>query len=214
MSQPFPGPISSVEAQQKRRRLGARVNVFIDGRFSFALAADLAFKYGLKPDLVIDQKFLSQLLAEDGDMRALAAALNFIGYRPRASEEVRKRLERDEWPDEVIARVLAKLAEQKLLDDADFANLWVESRSRSKPRGARLLQQELRQKGVARDDIQAAMPDADEEVANAVAALEKQMRRWENLEERDQKQKAIAFLQRRGFGFGTARSAWEKTREE
>lgn len=214
-TEPFPGLISSVVAQQRKRaHLGARVNVFIEEKFSFALSADLAFKHGLRPKLMIDAEFLAQLLREDGETKALTTALNFIGYRARAEEEIRKRLQRDEWSETVIAAVIAKLRENKLLDDAQFASDWVESRSRSKPRGARLLQQELRFKGVDKEEIDAALPDADEEIENAIAALDKLERKLEKWEKgRDRTQKAIEMMARRGFNYDTVKTALARIEE-
>ena len=181
--EPFAGVISSVVAQtRKRAHLGPRVNVFIDDKFSFALSADLAFKHGLRPKLVVDAAFLEQLLREDGETKALTTALNFIGYRPRAEAEIRQRLQRDEWSETVIAAVILKLRAGKMLNDAQFASDWVESRGRSKPRGARLLKQELRHKGVNKEEIEAALPDADEEIENAIAALDKLERKLEKWE--------------------------------
>ena len=214
--EPFAGVISSVVAQQRKRaHLGARVNVFIDDKFSFALSADLAFKHGLRPKMPIDAEFLAQLLREDGETKALTTALNFIGYRPRAEEEIRVRLQRDEWSETVIAAVIAKLRDNKLLDDAQFASDWVESRSRSKPRGARLLKQELRYKGVDKEEIDAALPNADEEIENAIAALgkiERKLEKWEKGRERTQK--AIEMMARRGFGYGTVKTALQRIEEE
>ena len=214
--EPFPGVISSVVAQQRKRaHLGARVNVFIEDKFSFALSADLAFKHGLRPKLMIDAAFLAELLREDGETKALTTALNFIGYRPRAEDEIRKRLQRDEWSETVIAAVIAKLRDNKMLDDAQFASDWVESRGRSKPRGARLLKQELRFKGVGKEEIEAALPDADEEVENAIAALGKLERKLEKWEKgRDRTQKAIEMMARRGFGYGTVKTALARIEEQ
>ena len=213
--EPFPGAISSVVAQtRKRAHLGARVNVFIEDKFSFALSADLAFKHGLRPKMMIDAAFLAELLREDGETKALTTALNFIGYRPRAEEEIRKRLQRDEWSEMVIAAVILKLRDNKMLDDAQFASDWVESRSRSKPRGARLLKQELRFKGVDKEEIDAALPDADEEIENAIAALDKLERKLEKWEKgRDRTQKAIEMMARRGFGYGTVKTALARIEE-
>ena len=206
--EPFPGVISSVVAQpRKRARLGARVNVFIEEKFSFALSADLAFKHGLRPKLQVDAAFLEQLLREDGETKALATALNFIGYRPRAEAEIRTRLQRDEWSETVIAAVIQKLRDNKMLDDAQFASDWVESRGRSKPRGARLLQQELRFKGVDKENIEAALPDANEEIENAMAALSKIERKLDKWEGRERTQKAIEMMARRGFSYGTVKTA-------
>ena len=212
--EPFAGVISSVVAQQRaRRHLGARVNVFIEEKFSFALSADLAFKHGLRPKLEIDAAFLEQLLREDGETKALTTALNFIGYRPRAEAEIRVRLQRDEWSETVIAAVIQKLRENKMLDDAQFASDWVESRSRSKPRGARLLQQELRFKGVDKEEIEAALPDANEEIENAMAALSKIERKLEKWEGRERTQKAIEMMARRGFSYGTVKTALARLEE-
>ena len=213
--EPFPGAVSSVVAQQRKRaHLGVRVNVFIEDKFSFALSADLAFKHGLRPQMMIDAAFLAQLLREDGETKALTTALNFIGYRPRAEDEIRKRLQRDEWSETVIAAVIAKLRAGKLLDDAQFASDWVESRSRSKPRGARLLKQELRVKGVDKEQIDAALPDADEEIGNAIAALDKLERKLQKWEQgRDRTQKAIEMMARRGFGYGTVKTALARIEE-
>lgn len=214
--EPFAGVISSVVAQQRtRKHLGARVNVFIEEKFSFALSADLAFKHGLRPKMAIDAEFLQQLLREDGETKALTTALNFIGYRPRAEEEIRVRLQRDEWSETVIAAVIHKLRENKMLDDAQFASDWVESRSRSKPRGARLLKQELRHKGVDKEEIEAALPDADEEIENAIAALgklERKLEKWAPGRERTQK--AIEMMARRGFGYGTVKTALARIEED
>ena len=96
---------------------------------------------------------------------------------------------------------------KKLVDDAEFAAAWVENRSLHRPRGARMLKQELRMKGVDKENIEAALPDEEMETQNALEALRPKMRLWEKLETRERERKMIEFLQRRGFHYGTARAA-------
>jgi len=213
--QPFPGVITALEPQAKtRRHLSARLNVFVNDRFSFALDAGLAARRGLEPGVLLDAETLAELLNEDGAAKAYAGALNFLSFRVRSAKEVRARLERDEWPDEVIDAVLSRLQEERLLDDAQFAAMWVENRSRFRPRGTGVLRQELRQKGVEKNSIEAALPDIDEEAENALGALRSKLRSWQRYEPKEQREKALGFLQRRGFNFAVARAAWEKLREE
>jgi regulatory protein len=213
--QPFPGTITDVEPQTKlRRHLGARVNVFVNGRFSFALDASLAARRGLRAGVLLDAAALAELMHEDGAARAYARALHFMSYRARSADEVRTRLQRDEWPDEVIEGVLHRLRQERLLDDAQFAELWVENRSLFRPRGANLLRQELRRKGVEREAIEAVLPDSEEELENAVAAARRKLRSWERFEPDTRREKALQFLQRRGFRYGVARAAWERLQEE
>jgi regulatory protein len=212
---PFPGIITAIEAQaQGRRHLGERVNVFVEGRFSFALDAGLVMQYDLHPGLVLDGVILENLLRADDDARAYARALHFLSYRLRSATEIRDRLKREEWPDAVIDRVLQRLQGEKLVDDAGFAAAWVETRSLSRPRGARALRQELRQKGVAREAIDEALPNAEQEVENAMEAARRKRHTWSRLEERERREKMLAFLQRRGFSYSTARAALTRLEEE
>ena len=213
---PFPGTITLIEAQQKQRaHFGPRANVFIGGKFSFALSLEVVGRHGLRPDVEVSPEFLEQLLQEDGQSKALATALAFLGPRARSESEIRKRLERDEWSEPVVVVVVEKLRAAKLVNDEEFAQQWVDNRSRFKPRGARMLQQELRQKGVGRDDIEAALPDADEETENALLALRKTARKWQAFsDERERQKKALDFLARRGFSFSAGREAWRRLGED
>jgi regulatory protein len=214
-SQLFPGEISAIVAQERvKKHLGPRANVFIDGKFSFALSLELVYKHGLKPEMMLSEAQIGDFLREDGEAKAFITAANFLGFRARSRDEIRKRLERDEWSEEVIARVIERLVELKLLDDAQFAADWVGARERSKPRGAHLLKQELRQKGIAKEEIEAALPDANAEIENAVFALSKVARKLEGYEGREQMQKAVELLARRGFGFSAAKTAYGRWLEE
>lgn len=219
MPEPFPGIITSVVASAKtRRHLGARVNVFIDEKFSFALSLDLALEHGLKKDLVIDAALLKVLLRQDGDAKATARALHFLGFRQRSENEVRQKLREKEFPDDVVDRVLEKLRRNNLIGDADFAESWVANRSLHRPRGARMLQQELRQKGISTETIAAVMPNQEDELANAVSALQKILqskeRAWQDLEEKERYQKAVQYLMRRGFNYSICKTAWDECAEE
>ena len=213
--EPFPGTISSVVAQAKtRRHLGTRVNIFIDEKFSFALAIELALDYGLRPKFVITPALLDEMLRRDGDARAYARALNYLSYRVRSSKEIRDKLLKDEFPESVIDRVLDRLQKSGQLNDADFAALWVGSRTGSRPRGARALQQELRQKGVDRETIAQSLPSDEDEIANAARALEPKLRLWQNLDERARRDKCLAFLARRGFSYGVSNAALKQIDED
>jgi regulatory protein len=213
--QPFPGVVSAVVAQGRvRRHMGQRVNVFINDRFSFALDTFLAERHGLRPGLPVDAAMLEELLREDGDARAYARALHFLSYRLRTRQEIEARLQRDEWPAAVIARVLVRLQNEDLVNDDSFASAWVESRSLSRPRGARALQWELRKKGVDRETIEASLPDADQEIENATEALRRKQREYSKFDDRTRRDKCIAFLQRRGFNYAAARAALQRLDEE
>lgn len=128
------------------------------------------------------------------------AALRLLATRPRSVAEVRQRLRRRGAADQEAAEVIARLREEGLLDDAAFAAYWRENRETFRPRSRRLLQAELRQKGVEADVARAAVAGLDEEEQAYRAGL----RRVGSLAREDEvvfRRRLEDHLRRRGFGY-------------
>jgi regulatory protein len=145
----------------------------------------------------------------------LDVALRFLAQRPRSESEVRRRLRRAELTDEAIDTVVAQLKQHRLVDDAAFAQYWVEQRQTFRPRGARLLRAELRSHGVGTQDAQVAAasvePSAEDD---AYRAAQKRARHWGALDERTFRTKSSQFLARRGFGWDTISPVVERLYRE
>lgn len=154
-----------------------------------------------------------------GPEAAMEIALRFLGTRPRTRHEVAQRLRRAAVSSDITDRVLERLATLGYVDDAAFARWWGEQRDRHAPRGRRMIEAELRQRGVPRDVIEAyrldhASPDRspeDEmlpgtEEARARDALERHLRGRPMPDDPKAVQRLGMFLIRRGFDPETARS--------
>lgn len=147
----------------------------------------------------------------------MATALRFISYRPRTVREVERRLE-GKFPPNTIDRTIACLADLHYLDDAEFCAHWINSRERRRPKGKTALRQELLRLGVDRDLIDQALDQTDE-AANASNAGRKYAARLisRGASAQDFRNKLGAYLQRRGFGYGTARdiatALWDEQME-
>jgi regulatory protein len=115
---------------------------------SFTLHIAVVAQAGLRVGLALDGERLAALQAADTFQASYNRALDFLAVRPRSEWEVRDRLRRKGVPDTDIQGVIERLHRAGYLDDAAFARFWIEERARSSPRGPRLLQQELRRKGV------------------------------------------------------------------
>ena len=143
--------------------------------------------------------------------KALAAALRFLAYRPRAEAEIRKRLARA-FPAPVVDATLNRLRTLGHLDDAAFARWWRDQRDRNKPKGAVAIRRELRRLGVAPGTIEEALAGLDEDAA-AIAAGERQASKLHDLAQRPFLERLIPYLRRRGFALSVARRAayalWE-----
>lgn len=181
-----------------------RVEVHVDGRYAFVLADVEAAQ--LRVGQLLSEAEWAELRQKAAETRAFDRAVRLLGLRPRSRFEIESRLRREGLGAAAIGAALARLERLGYLDDAAFARWWVENRMRFSPRGRQALYQELRQKGVARPLIEAALGDFDSD-EQAVAAGRRQAARWAHLAPTAFGQKMIAFLYRRGFDADTARRA-------
>jgi regulatory protein len=154
-------------------------------------------------------------------------AAGFLAARPRTRWEAERRLRRAGADDTVIAATLERLGELGYLDDAAFATWWADQRDRHAPRGRRLVEAELRQRGIGRDVIEelretyedrdrapedAGLPSTEAERASTALAAHLRGRPLPS----DPKalQRIGMFLVRRGFDPETARNAIRAAAQE
>ena len=146
-------------------------------------------------------------------------AARFLGTRPRTRWELERRLRRAGATDATIEAATIRLADLGYLDDAAFARWWGDQRDRHSPRGRRMIEAELRQRGVPRDVIEefrathAAPERAGEDEAlpanepeRAREALARHLRGRPLPEDAKALQRVGMYLMRRGFDAETARS--------
>jgi len=137
----------------------------------------------------------------------LDVALRYLAQRPRSEQEVRQRLRRAGVAEDAADGVLGQLRQHGLVDDAGFAQYWLEQRQTFRPRGARLLRAELRQHGIPPDLVAAAAAElASSADADAYRAAQKRAVALAALavaDERAFKARLAQFLSRRGFDWDT-----------
>lgn len=189
-----------------QKRDSDRVNVFLDGQFSFGLAAKVAAE--LRVGQQLSEEDIEHLKSRELFEKAKQNALGLVSLRPRSEHEVRAHLQRKSFEDVAVDHAVAYLQKFDLLDDVAFANYWVEQRETFRPRSRFALSHELRQKGISRDVIEGALEQVDESAA-ARRAAEKQAHRWAGLPEHEYKKKMAGFLQRRGFSYEVIREVLE-----
>ena len=188
-----------VTALKLQKRNKNRVNVYLDGEFAFGLSRIVAAWLSVGQE--VTEEKIEDLKAKDNVEVALQRALNYLSYRPRSEKEVRDNLKKHEYPDEIIDQIIDRLKRGNLVDDENFAELWVENRNEFRPRGSTLLRIELRRKGVPDQVIAHALEEQDED-ALALKAGRKKARRYRHLEWQDFRKKMTGFLARRGFHYG------------
>jgi regulatory protein len=194
---PQPGEVTRISAQL---RTADRLNVDLDGEFAFGLSTNVALEYRLTVGTVIDDHLAAELWIAEEAAQAKATALNLLARRPRAEKELATGLRQRGYGAAAIQTAVERMRELGYLDDADFARRWVASRAGVSPRGGRLMELELRQKGVAQDVAREAVDEADlDDLSAARAVAETRLRRLADLDEPTRRRRLSAFLARRGF---------------
>ncbi len=132
--------------------------------------------------------------------------LRLLTVRARTRAELETQLTKRGYPEDVSARVLDRLVEVGLLDDAAFAEEWVRSRRTNSGKGKRALAAELRTKGVDAELIASTLDsvDAGEWRVQAEQLVAGKLRRERLDDELKVTRRLVAMLARRGYSQGMA----------
>ena len=206
-AEPIAGRVTGISSQRDPNR----VNVFLDGTFAFGLDREVAEREGLTVGDELDAERIARLRVADDVAKATTAALGLLARRPRAEREVRDRLRQKGYAPGTIDAAIAKLEGWRYLDDADFARYWVENRESNQPRGRRLLEQELRLKGVDRGIVRDTLATADlDEAAAALELGRAKLRSYAGQDPAVVRRRLAGFLARRGYGFDVVRPVLDR----
>ncbi|MEY9848567.1 regulatory protein [Streptacidiphilus sp. BW17] len=142
----------------------------------------------------------------DPAARARDICLRLLTGSARTRRQLADALRRKEIPDEVAEEVLDRLEQVGLIDDAAYAEAWVEQRQRHRGLARRALANELRAKGVAGDVVQRAVAQVEPEDEEAAARrlVERKLRSTAGLDRQVRLRRLAGMLARRGYPEGLA----------
>lgn len=205
-----------ITALEQQARSPERVNLYIDGKFSLGISAELMLKLDLHIDQELTAEDLEQLKNEELRQQAVERAINYLSFRPRSQAEVRRYLRKKETPPEIIEAVIERLNRLDYVNDRAFASFWVENREQFNPRGSQALRNELRMKGVEREIVD-EMVDGEHDEELALRAASKKAASLLQTPEMDYtkfRNRLGGFLQRRGFSYEVVsrvvRALWQE----
>jgi regulatory protein len=211
MAEKIKNQITAIKAGKNPRQ--QRSSIYLDGKYAFSLADEVILKEQLKVGQIISDDRQARLNGADDRQRCMNAALQFLSLRPRSRSETALRLKKHGFTEADIAGTLDRLSELNLLNDVEFAEYWKENRSAFKPLSRRAIEQELRQKGVEKGVVSETLNDLDE-AENAYKAAAARAGRLNTTDYRGFQKKIAAFLQRRGFAYGTIKQTVRRLWEE
>lgn len=161
---------------------------------------------GLRLKQVLSQSEIDELQALAVETHDYNAAVRYSAQRMHSQREVEQYLKRKGVEPEASSQIIDRLIESGLINDLEFARMWVRDRVSLKLRSLRRLEQELQAKGVSRDVIDQVVGEQEEAGQSAALGELIAKKRRSGVED---DQKLIQYLLRQGFSFSDIKQALE-----
>ena len=184
----------------------SKVRIYIDETIAFQLTEKDLEKLSLVEGQSILPEQYEKLIEGIIYPRAIEKALTILKYSDRCEQELRSKLSKEEYGNDIIVRVIEYVKHYGYLNDERFATAFVKARKNRKSK--LMIKNELLQKGISKDILQtvfeAEYETEEEEDAEMIAirkAIAKKTSDPQSLSF-EAKQKLIASLYRKGFDLG------------
>lgn len=196
--------ITAIKQQVKR---SDRYSIYGDGKYLFSFSESELLQSGVRIGQELDEASLLQLKDKALLDKAYDRSLNLISHRMRSEWEVRDYLKRKDYDEAMRDAVVTKLLARGYIDDKTFAKRWVENRRLLKSTSKRRLSQELRQKRVSDDIIQAVLEaDETDELEVLKELIEKKRKQTKYQDDT----KLMQYLARQGFSYDQIKQATQE----
>lgn len=180
--------------------------LYIDGEFAMNLDTQTLLENRFDVGRDIDDEELHEIISLSNERRAKEKALWLISYRDHSKKELADKIRRT-CDEDSAQKAVDRLEELGLVNDEGFARRYAEQLIFSKHMSKRGVSYELSRKGIDKELAQEILEDIDvDENEEIKAVLEKKYR---NLDDEKTRRRAVAALQRLGYGWDSIRRAMD-----
>ena len=184
---------SSVQNRDK-----SRANIYLDGTFYCGIRLETVYNFHLKVGMDVSPEEIEEIQFDSEKSQAFDKALGYVSKSMKTKRQVKDYLISKGYLPAIVDYCTSKLIEYKFVDDDEYCKSYV--RSYKKNKGAKLLEQELRSKGIDFNLIDQAL---DGEYTggneNAQRIAEKYLKNKEI--NKENLQKAYRYLLSKGFSY-------------
>ena len=184
-------------------RRSSRREILLDNGEAFTLDIALLSRYRLAVGAALTDEQAAEIRQEDEWTRAKAAGFDMLRARLFSRKELTDKLRRKGYSAEAAERAVRAIEELGYISDEEYAEAFVESRLRSKPKGRLALRRELSERGIDKATIERtlmAVSDEDEREA-ALKLARRQVALYQNLPDETARRRLYQYLMRRGYRY-------------
>ncbi|QBP40363.1 recombination regulator RecX [Paenisporosarcina antarctica] len=182
-----------------------RYNIYIEEAYAFAVDESLIVKYQLTKNKILEDWERDEIVFDDEIRKAFNKALHFLAFRMRSEYEVKKKLLDLEYGEAVVLEAIQKLHNLGFLNDEAFSKAFLETQKKTSKKGPRVIQQELKKKGIEKSLQEEVLKTYTEEDQTQIAQglAEKIANQQSSKTPRQVKQKIQDTLLRKGYSYAT-----------
>jgi len=183
------------------------------------LAYDVFLKNGLKKNDEFSESRFSFLVEENQLFHLKQKAFHYLGRRLHSSYELKLKLKRKGYKQELIEQVIEELINGNYVNDYEFASLFADENIGNKLWGRKKLEAELFKKGIDRNIISQIINEKFSTGSELDQALELGRKKIKSLLSRGidngkLKIRLVSFLQTKGYDYEISRRTAEILLEE
>jgi regulatory protein len=209
--------ISRITTQKKNIH---RYNVFLDNghgeKYGFSVDESVLIEENIRKGMELDNATIDRLVQKDTLHKSYTRAIHYLSYRMRTEKEIYDYLVKKETEPEHIPEIMKKLQAEGLINDAQFAAAFTDTRIHMSDKGPLLVQKELIEKGIANTIAREAVLQYTYAIQyeKAFKWAKKKLRQTKKNAFQKQLQQIQATLMQKGFTNDVIKDVREAVREE
>ena len=198
--------VTKIEAVTK-----TRYKVYVDEQFAFVLYKGELSRYHVAVDEEITEETYQEIENEVVLKRAKLRALHLLNDMGRTEVQLRQKLKQNDYKDEIVEKAIQYVKSFGYINDSEYARSFILNRKDKKSR--KELYMQLSQKGIASDILDQIFEECyDSDTAReAILSIMKKKRYNPDGATRQETQKILAYLTRKGFNYEDIRQVLQVT---
>ena len=183
-----------------------RCSIYLDNAFYCGLELETVMRHRLKIGDQIEPEKLDEIQFDSERVRALDKALSFVTKSKKTQKQVKEHLYSKGYTEQTVESVIEKMKDYRFLDDGDYAESYAKSYSKTK--GKKLIEMELKKRGVSEEDMSLAIENIGDQTESAVLIAEKYLKNKQK--DKVNLLKCYKYLLSKGFDYDVSKTVIER----
>ncbi|MGR3741463.1 recombination regulator RecX [Companilactobacillus sp. DQM5] len=163
--------ITKIQAQKRK----GRFNVFLDGKYSFAVSENILIKFHLYKDTELTEDEIIQIKEKENIDKYYVKSLDYISHQIRTKKEISDFLKEKEVDESDIKEIIKRLEAENYLNDNLYTQSFINTQLITSLDGPKTIQNKLFKKGISKELANEKLlnVDYDRWLENATKAAKK-----------------------------------------